>query len=382
MSQTPEVLVIGAGVIGASVAFHLARRGAHGVVVVDRSQQPCEGSTGRATGGFRAQYASEVNVRLSLLSRAKLARFSDETGVDPGYRPVGYLFVTHREATLELLLDAQRIQHRCGLTEARPVSPREIASLNPLIDDAQIAGGVYCPTDGFIRPTEIARGYREAAQRLGARFYFGEGVQRIERDGRRIRTVETSRATYSPSVIVNAAGPWAADVSRLAGVELPVTRLKRQVAATAPTTALPEEMPMTIWVDDGFHLRVRDGRVLLLRPAPPASDSLEVEEEWLQETVRLAHARFPLLRDAPIDRGGSWAGYYEMSPDRHAIVGLDELENFYFVNGSSGHGVMHSPALGQLVAEMVGGDEPAIDVASLRPSRFREGAAIESLELL
>lgn len=381
MPNRVEVLVIGGGVIGASIAHHLTAAGCREVIVVDAAA-PGSGSTGRATGGFRAQYATEVNVQLSLLSRQALLRFDEITGISSGYEPVGYLFLTHDESMLSALHEAQKIQHGCGLTEARMVTPAEAMSINPAFADDAVAGGSFCPTDGFIKPMELLRGYREAAERAGARFQYGERVTALERQGDLVTAVTTERSRYEVSVVVNAAGPWAKEVARLAGAELPVERLKRQVAATVPTDVLSRQMAMTIWLDDGFHLRVRDGRVLLLRPADPEDAALTVEESWLQQTVRLAHARFPQLRDVAIDRGASWGGYYEMSPDRHAILGRDELENFYYANGSSGHGVMHAPAIGLLLAEMITGRSTTIDVSSLRPSRFREGAPIAAVSFL
>src|SRR5438067_2337100 len=164
--KSAEVVIVGGGVIGASVAYHLAARGCRDVLVLERGARPGEGSTGRATGGFRAQFATAVNVRLSLLSRRKLLAFREETGVDPGFRQCGYLFIATGEDELAALLSAQAVQRECGLTEARGVSAETVARLNPAVECGEIAGGVYCPADGFIRPLEILRGYPEAATRL------------------------------------------------------------------------------------------------------------------------------------------------------------------------------------------------------------------------
>src|SRR5215216_3796488 len=180
---TAEVVIIGGGIVGASVAYHLAARGVRDVLVLERGAAPGAGSTGRATGGFRAQFGTRVNVHLSLLSREKLLRFEEETGVDPGFRQYGYLFVAGSEAELRELVAAQTVQYECGLAEAREVDAGEVARLNPALSPEGVAGGVYCPSDGFIRPLEILRGYTEAASRLGARFRYGvavEGVRAFE----------------------------------------------------------------------------------------------------------------------------------------------------------------------------------------------------------
>jgi len=349
-----EVVIAGAGVTGASVAYHLATRGCRDILVIDRGAAPGEGSTSKATGGFRAQFGSAINVRLSLLSRQKLLRFEEEIGADSGYRQCGYLFLARSTDALETLRDAQTIQHACGLHEARTLDADEARALNPAIVDDALAGAAWCPSDGFLRPMNILNGYVAAAKRLGVRFEFGVDIHETSVDG---------------DIFVNAMGAWAG---------APVTQLRRRVAATIPTTLLAEEMPMTIWCDDGFHLRVRDGQVLLLWPDDPPVD----DDEWLERIRAFTAERVPSIASLPIER--TWSGLYEMSPDRHAILGrVPGRENHYIASGSSGHGVMHAPAIGQLLAEIIiDGHASTIDVEELRPSRFEEGRLIEGSSLL
>ena len=379
--------MVGGGVIGASVAYHLAARGMRDVVVLDAAAGPGEGSTGRATGGFRVQFATAIDVRLSLLARAKLRRFADDTGGDCGYDAAGYLWLASDEAELAALRAALAVQRANGVDDAVDVDCDTIARLNPALCPDAIAGGTYCPSDGFIRPLGILDGYRRAAERSGVRFAWDARVVGVERarDGR-IETVRTQRDVIAAGAVVNAAGAWAAGIARLAGAELPVAPLRRQVAVTAPTDALPATMPMTIFARDGFHLRVRNGRVLLLLPAAGASDPFDVsvDPEWIARIACIAHERVPCLRGVALDRPACWAGLYEMSPDGHAIVGrAPDVPNLYFANGASGHGVMHAPALGQLVAEfVVDGAATSLDVTALRPERFASAASYGARELL
>jgi len=382
----PDAVVIGAGVIGASVAVHLARAGLR-VTVVDRGAAPGAGSTARATGGFRAQYATAINIRLSLLARPQLLRFRDDTGVDPGFQPVGYLWLATSDAALAELRAAHQLQRREGLGDAVLLTPAEIPAINRFIALDGVLGAAWCPSDGVMRPTEILRGYLAAAERLGVALRWGEPAVAVEHDAAgRITAVATPRARYPAAIAVNAAGAWAGSVAQLAGVDLPVVPLRRQVAITEPTDALPADFPMTIW-DDGFHLRVRDGRVLLLRPTPgdpadPWSD--RVDPAWVDDIAATTPVRVPALRGVALDRPRAWAGLYEMSPDHHAILGwAPGCPNLLLVNGSSGHGVMHAPSLGLLAAEIAAhGAARSLDVHPLRPSRFAEGDPVRGSALL
>ena len=381
------VAVIGGGVMGASVAHHLAARGVRDVVVLDRSDGPGAGSTGRATGGYRAQYGTAINVRLSLLARAKLLRFREETGVDPGYSPAGYLWLAGTTAELAALGTARELQHREGLHEATAVTLDEIARINPAIRLDGVIGGAFCPSDGFIRPLSVLDGYLTAAARAGARIEWSVEATRLRLKGGRIVAVETSRGRLAADAVVNAAGPWAAAVAAMAHVALPVTPLRRQIATTTPCDLLPADMPMTIWASDGFHLRVRDGRVLLLRPTPGVPGrpfDAGVDSGWVDDVEATAHARVPVLRGATIDRAACWGGLYEMSPDKHAILGpAPGCPNLYLINGSSGHGVMHAPALGMLLAEIICEDRATtLDVSRLDPGRFEAGTPNPVSELL
>ena len=378
----PDVVVVGAGVIGASVAWHLSRLGVR-TLLLEREPEPGKGSTARATGGFRAQYGTDINVRLSLLSREKLRRFIDDTGVDPGYDPRGYLWLARTEAQLDILCGAQDVQRAAGLVEASMLDLGQIREVNPYIRIDGLAGAAFCPTDGYIRPLDILRGYLRGAQvRTSAR------VTGLRRRGSRIEAVQLADGSEIPAgAVVDAAGPWAGPVARLAGVDVPVAPLRRQVGSTIDTEVLPAAMPMTVWVEDAFHVRARDGRVLLVWPTPgdPRDpESTAVEQDWLEQVREKAAERVPPLAGIPVDPARSWAGLYEMSPDQHALLGrAPECDNLYLCNGSSGHGVMHSPALGQLLAEIiVHGQSRSLDVEALRPSRFAEGRPNRAPQIL
>jgi len=385
--MSASVAIIGGGVIGASIAYHLAKLGVRDIVVLDRGATPGTGSTGKATGGYRAQFATPINVRLSLLARDALIRFREETGVYSGYQPVGYLWLASTDRQLELLRESQLMQSEEGLFEAVELGLSDIAEVNAAISLDQVVGATFCPTDGYIRPLEILRGYVEAGTRLGVDFRWNSDVVGMTKsDSGKIVEIDTSSASISADNFVDAAGPWAAKVAAMAGVVLPVVPLRRQAALTVPTDVLPSNMPMTLFMEDDFHMRVRDGRVMLCWPSPELPGEppeLRADPEWIDIVTAKGRDRVAALRNVEIDRTMCYAGLYEMSPDDHAIVGRSaECENLWLANGSSGHGVMHSPALGQIVADLIVGNTPPLDVTQLRPSRFAEGAAIISNELI
>jgi sarcosine oxidase, subunit beta len=389
-SKSPDIIILGAGVIGSSIAYHLVTRGAR-VRVLERHDRPIAGfdapsSTARATGGFRVQYSTKINTQLSLIGHDMLLEFEELTGVNPGYRQCGYIFMASSEEHLHELRSSLEVQHSAGLTVSHEVNLSEIASLNPALNLEGVIGGTFCPWDGFIRPLEILRGFREAAERAGAVFEYGVDA-RLEIQGLRVTGVRTQNDLISSDVVVNATGAWAGELMRQAGLELEVQPSRRQVASSVPTDVLPEDMPMSIFVDDGFHLRVRDGRVILLKPAQHKHEnpfSLEFDPAWLPDVLGSAHARVPVLGDVPIDPERCWTGLYEMSPDTHALLGrAPKLENLYLANGSSGHGTMHSPALGKLLSEMIlDGQTSSLDVHVLRPERFAENDPVQGSNLV
>jgi sarcosine oxidase subunit beta len=380
MPKSPDVLILGAGVMGASVAWHLAQRGVKRVTLLDAGDAPGRGSTGRATGGYRGQFSTEINVRLSLASRAKLQRFRDEVGRDPQYRPVGYLFLCDTAEQLAGFRRSRAIQRDCGLFEATEVAADDLPQLNPHATYDGVLGASWCPSDGTIRPLEILRGYLEGAQRGGATIQWNTRVAAIERaaDGRITAVRSAAGERWESPHVVNCTGAWAGGIAAMAGVSLPVVPTRRQIAV-ALGHGLPDDMPMTIWVRDGFHLRIRDGQALLNWPVDTPSDdpfSLHVHRPWIDATWAMARARVPAMATAHLDDTAHWTGLYEMSPDKTVCFGYDPAcPNLLLLNGSSGHGVMHSPVLGELAAEwLVTGRVTSMDVSALRPTRFAEGS--------
>ena len=376
-----DIIIIGAGVIGASIAYHLSLNGIKNILVIDSNPEAGKGSTCRATGGYRAQFGSRINVQLSLISRQKLIDFKYEHGIDPGYRQVGYLFLAGSSAEMTAITLANSMQQSCGLKEALLVTVDDIAKLNPHVNPDNIIGGSFCKSDGFIKPMNILQGYVNSAKNNGVEFLYNTKVTGINRSPSNIMSIETSIGTIKGDVVVNAAGAWAAEIAAFAGESLPVKKLKRQVCRIKEKNTLPKNTPMTIWVNSAFHFRMRDEHLILLMPDEPENnDDLNVESSWLERVFAVGKQKISPFKNCSIDIASSWAGYYEVSPDEHLILGRAEsLNNFYYAGGSSGHGVMHSPAIGELLANIICGKKNEIDTDILSPKRFSTGKLIEQI---
>ncbi|HEV2706876.1 MAG TPA: FAD-binding oxidoreductase [Pyrinomonadaceae bacterium] len=386
MSETTDVCIIGGGVVGASIAYHLTAAGCSNVLIVEREAHPGMGSTGKATGGIRAQFGTEVNVRMSLYSIDFFTRFEEATGHPSGYRPAGYLFLATDARQLEYLHAARSLQASAGLTNVEHLSREAAARLLPQMRSDDILGANFCPTDGFISPHGVLRGLMHQARARGARLLCNARVRRIETDARGVACVSTTRGEISTRTVVNAAGAWAAEVARLVGVEIPVAPLRRQIVV-ARCEALPGEFPMVVDMSDGFHFRpeIQDGRATGNTLLAWSDDSrmgdfqTNFEPSFAAKIIERAGRRVPSLAGAQADYARSRAGLYEMTPDHHAIVGrAPGLAGFYLANGFSGHGVMHSPATGRIVSDLILEGRTALPGAdALRAERFLEGKLIE-----
>ena len=391
MTERAEVVIIGGGVVGASVAYHLAEAGCRDVLVVERGRQLGEGSTGRATGGVRAQFATPVNIRMSLYSIDFFSRFHEATGRDCGYQPVGYLFLAAHARQLAQLESNRVRQTAAGLTCVEILSTDEIAARLPLVRLDDIAGGSFCPIDGLIDPLAVMHGLWERASERGARLWTDTRVTGIEVEGGAVARVDTSRGRVSTRAVVNAAGAWAAEVARLAGVEIPVTPLRRQLVGTEPFDGLPARMPMVIDLSDGFHFRrvESEGQAPGVRLAWPDPEerpgfNTDFDESFAGKVLERAARRVPAFAGLKVDRALCRAGLYEMTPDHHAIIGpCPTVSGLYFVNGFSGHGVMHSPATGRALSELIlHGRSHTLDITALDPRRFAQGRLIQESVVL
>lgn len=372
--------MIGAGIVGASCAFHLAERGAH-VTVLDRAPVPATGSTGRSAGGIRVQFSHVQNVAMSLHSFAAFDAFEKRHGVDAGYRRVGYLFLLAADDVAPWCV--QQAAQRAAGARVLALSKSELANRFPYVDSAGLAGGSLGLDDGVLDPSSVTSGYLASAKRLGADLRFSAEVTRIGRHGDAWR-IETDGDTILADAVVNAAGPQAAAVAELAGFVLPVAPVRRVVYVTAPLEGIPKPTPLVVDLTTGVYLRSEGERFLFGRSNPdePSGENLAVDWQWLEPTLELALPRFPFLGAAELDRRACWAGLYAMTPDHLPILGAMPGANGWLnACGFSGHGVQHAPATGLAIAEeALEGGATTFDLTDFRFDRFSATVSSSSRE--
>ncbi len=368
--------------MGASCAYHLALAGARDVVLLEREDYFGQGATGRCAGGVRYQFATEVNVRLSIASLGMIERFKEETGQDPSYRQCGYLFVLTNPDDVPAFEANVAMQRRLGV-DVEWMSGDEVRRRVPVMRFDDALAGTYHAKDGLADPNSIVMGYIDAAKRLGVKAMTGVEVSGFRLKDGRIAAVETSAGTINCDQVINAAGPWAGLVARMAGVEVPIVPVRRQMLTTTPLPNLPHDFPFVIDFAQSLYFH-REGEGILTGMSNPAEDpgfDQSIDAEWEIVAIQAAAERLPMLENA--GRLSHWAGLYEVTRDAHPIFGRTPVEGLWIVAGFSGHGFMHGPISGKLMAEFVlQGESKTVDVSQLDLARFAEGRLIREYNVV
>jgi sarcosine oxidase subunit beta len=374
LPASAAVVIIGGGAIGTSIAFHLAEAGVTDVVLLERDDLG-QGSTCKAAGGVRAQFSDRINIQLGARSLEAFGRFGVRPGQEIDLDRVGYLFLLSSRADVESFERDVQLQNELGVT-SRMIDVAEAAQRCPLIDTNGLLAAAFSPDDGHCTPEAVVLGYASAARRLGATLLTGVTVTGIGIAGGEVRTVRTDRGTIRAGTVICAAGAWSRALGAMAGTDLPVTPVRRQILFTAPIPDLPPVVPFTIDFATSFYFH-REGRGLLLGMSDPEQEpgfDLTYSDRWLPRLGRAMQVRAPRLLDVGL--GNGWAGLYEVTPDHNAVIGRSSTTlNFLYATGFSGHGFLQAPAVGEVVRDLYLDRPPFVDVAPLSADRFTDGAA-------
>src|SRR5262245_1187781 len=362
--------------MGASVAYHLARRGVTDIVLVEREKMLATGSTGRNAGGVRHQFSNAANIRLSLESIAFLEHFAEHVGHPIDFHQDGYLFLLSSPSSVDTFRRNVALQRSLGV-DVEWLDADDAARLAPGLDASGVLGATFCGRDGIADPNGVTMGFAKAAQALGVSIERGTEVTGIRVERNRVAGVETTRGPIDTPRVVNAAGPWARQIGRMAGADVPVDPIRRHIfiASLQPAARVPSSHIMVIDFETTFYFH-REGAGLLFgmgeRGEAPTFDTT-VQWDFLPQVIDVAVKRLPSLGDASVSH--AWAGLYEMTADGNPIIGpAPGIDGLFLISGFSGHGFQHSPAAGRLLADVITGRDPRFDLGPFAAERFAAGS--------
>lgn len=360
--------------MGASSAYHLVEQGCKRVILLEKQELCGLGATGQNAGGIRHQFSTDVNIRLSVISIGMLERFQQEMGQQVDLRFCGYLFLLDNDVDVEAFRHSAHLQNELGVP-TQILEREEAEKLAPQVDFEGIVGASFCPRDGLADPSGTLQGYLSRGQEMGVEVLLESPALRLQTSGQRITGVETPKGTISTSKVLLATGPWSGRVAGSWGLELPVQPLRRQIAVTDALPTLAADFPFVIDFSKSLYFH-REGDGILTGMSNPDEKpgfDISIDEDWKLIHLREACKRLPLLEEAKLK--AEWAGLYSVTPDSQPVLGaLPHLEGLYACTGFSGHGFMHSPAAGLLLAEeILQGKAQTLNIDSLRYERFQSG---------
>jgi len=381
-STTADAIIIGGGVMGASTAYHLASRGQRNIILLEKEEYFGTGATGRCAGGIRYQFGTEVNVRLSLLSLPMLDRFHDEIGQDISLRKMGYLFLLTLPEEVQIFKHNVEMQNRLG-AQTQWLSGDEIRKMVPLMRLDDVLAGSFNPMDGLVDPNSVVMGYIGAAQRLGVKTLTSSPVVSISIQSGNVTAVETPSELFYAPVVVDATGPWSAQTGAMVGLPVPVTPIRRQWLTTSAIPELPPDFPFVIDFARSLYFHTEGPGLLtgMSNPNQASGYDQNIDPDWELVHMEAAIDRLPLLEHVGL--ASRLAGLYEVTPDAHPIFGKTPIDGYYIVTGFSGHGFMHGPIAGKLMAEIIlDGQASSMDISMLDYARFTEDRLIHEYNVV
>ena len=381
MKTAADVVIVGGGCMGCSVAWHLAKRGITNVVLIEREPQLAAGSTGKNAGGVRHQFSHSANIEMSIESIAMIANFEAIVGTPIDFHQDGYLFLLSRAGDVAAFLKNVALQKKHGV-DVQWLSPKEAAALAPGLDVTGVKGATYCPADGVADPNGVTMGFAKGAQAAGVEIVRETEVTGIRLEANRVVEVRTSRGNVATPIVVNAAGPWAKSIGRLRGVDVPVEPERRHIFIASPPAGgswddpanagkVPRSKLLVIDFETSFYFHREGGGLLFGMGDPDERPGFDITVRWdfLPKVIDVAMRRLPAIADAAVSH--AWAGLYEMTPDHNPIIGQSgDVDGFFTIAGFSGHGFQHAPAAGRILADLISGRDPHFDLTPFAVDRF------------
>ena len=384
LPTTADIVIIGGGCMGVSTAHYLAERGAGKVVLLEREKFLGMGSTGRNAGGVRYQFSTQVNVRLSIFSLDVISHFEELFDISAGYRPIGYLFLLTTPKEVAVFKANAAMQQRVGAPWVRYLEPKEIAQLVPLVNLDGVLGGTFCPRDGLADPNSVTQGFAKGARARGAQIEMETTVTGVKTERGRVAAVVTDRGEIATRTVVNCAGPWAAQVGAMAGLDIPIVPVRRQFFTTDALPQIPRDHTFVIEFATSLYFHPEGAGLLvgMSNADEKPGDTYAIDEEFHLKMLERALYRLPLMEDARV--ASQTAGLYEVTPDAHPILAQARaLAGFYIAAGFSGHGFQHSPATGKVMSELIlDGKATTIDISMLDLERFAEGRLVQEVNVV
>jgi sarcosine oxidase subunit beta len=393
MRSTADVVIVGGGCMGCSLAWHLSQRGLTNLVLIEREAQLATGSTGKNAGGVRHQFSHPANIRLSLESIAMMADFEARVGAPIDFHQDGYLFLVSKTTNVAAFQQNIALQRSMGV-DVQWLSPEDAARMAPGIDWAGVRGAAWCAADGVADPNGVTMGFARGAQALGVEIVRETEVTGVRLEGHRIAGVQTSRGSIRTPVLVNAAGPWAKAIGRYCGVDVPVEPQRRHIFIATPERGgswdapewggrMPRSRILVIDFETTFYFH-REGPGLLFGMGDPdESPGFDITVRWdfLPKVTEIAVKRLPAMAEAAVSH--AWAGLYEMTPDHNPIIGpSSDVAGFYTIAGFSGHGFQHAPAAGRILADVITGRDPQFDLMPFAADRFAKATRSGELNVV
>lgn len=382
LPTTADIVIIGGGVMGTSIAYHLASRGMKNLIVVEKEGFFGTGATGRCAGGVRYQFSTEINIKLSLESLPMLERFKDEIGQDVNYRHCGYLLIATNEIDATAFKYNVKLQNRLGV-KTQLLNGNDVRRQLPMMNFNDAIAGTFHQKDGLVDPNSVVMGYVNAAQKMGVKTVTATEVTGIHVSRDKVEGVETTHGAIKTRMVINAAGPWAAQIGHMAGIHLPITPIRRQMFTTNALKEVSQDFPFVIDFAKSlyFHLEAEGLLIGMSNQNEKIGFDQSVDEDFELVNLEAAIERMPLLEKA--SRASHWAGLYEVTPDAHPIYGKTNVDGFLVCAGFSGHGFMHGPISGKLMSELIlDGGFSSVDVSMLDLARFNEGRLIKEYNVV